>query len=48
MFSSLISNSMALKCESVGADAQYAKPDLQGISDKMFELIKAKSLPSAS
>lgn len=48
MFSSLISNSMALKCESVGADAQYAKPDLQGISDKMFELIKAKALPSAS
>lgn len=47
MFSSLISNSMALKCESVGADAQYAKPDLQGISDKMFELIKAKSLTPA-
>lgn len=47
MFSSLISNSMALKCESVGADAQYAKPDLQGISDKMFELIKAKALAPA-
>ncbi|MDE5832106.1 MAG: chemotaxis protein [Desulfovibrio sp.] len=41
MFSSLISNSLAHKCESVGADAQFAKPDLQGISDKMYELIKA-------
>ncbi len=48
MFSSLISNSMALKCESVGADAQYAKPDLQGISDKMFELIKAKEKAAVS
>lgn len=49
MFSSLISNSMALKCESVGADAQYAKPDLQGISDKMYELIQAKAIaPAAS
>lgn len=48
MFSSLISNSMALKCESVGADAQYAKPDLQGISDKMFELIKNKEAAPVS
>ena len=48
MFSSLISNSMAIKCESVGADAQYAKPDLQGISDKMFELIQTRgALPRA-
>ena len=39
MFSSLISSSLAHKCESVGADAQFAKPDLQGISDKMYELI---------
>lgn len=43
MFSSLISNSLAHKCQSVGADAQFAKPDLQGISDKMFELIVNKS-----
>lgn len=42
MFSSLISNSLAHKCESVGADAQFAKPDLQGISDKMYELIQKK------
>lgn len=41
MFSSLISTSLAHKCKSVGADAQFAKPDLQGISDKMFELIQA-------
>lgn len=42
MFSSLISSSLAHKCESVGADTQFAKPDLQGISNKMFELIQAK------
>lgn len=42
MFSSLISNSLAHKCESVGADAQFAKPDLQAISDKMYELIQRK------
>lgn len=43
MFSSLISDSLAHKCESVGADTQFAKPDLQGISNKMFELIQAKA-----
>lgn len=50
MFSSLISNSLAHKCASVGADAQFAKPDLQGISDKMFQLIeeKAKQAPTLS
>ena len=42
MFSSLISNSLAHKCASVGADAQFAKPDLQAISDKMYELIRGK------
>ena len=42
MFSSLISTSLARKCESVGADAQFAKPDLQAISDKMYELIQEK------
>lgn len=40
MFSSLISTSLAHKCASVGADAQFAKPDLQAISDKMYELIQ--------
>ncbi len=46
MFSSLISTSLAHKCKSVGADAQFAaKPDLRGISDKMYELIRAKPGP---
>ena len=40
IFSSLISPSLASKCENVGADAQFAKPDLQAISDKMYELIQ--------
>ena len=40
IFSSLISKPLARKCESVGADAQFAKPDLQAISDKMYELIE--------
>lgn len=39
MFSSLISPALARKCESVHADAQFAKPDLQAISDRVFELI---------
>ncbi len=41
MFSSLISPPLARKCENVGADAQFAKPDLQAISDKMYELIQS-------
>ena len=41
MFSSLISPSLAAKCETVHADAQFAKPDLQTISDKVYELILA-------
>lgn len=45
MFSSLISTSLAHKCESVGADAQFAKPDLQAISDKMYELIQRGPTP---
>lgn len=40
MFSSLISEPLARKCQSVGADAQFAKPDLQAISDKMYALIQ--------
>ncbi len=48
MFSSLISNSLAHKCQSVGADGQFAKPDLQGISDKMYELITGKPAPKAT
>ena len=41
MFSSLITPAMSRKCESVHADVQFAKPDLQAISDRMYELIQA-------
>ena len=40
IFSSLITATQEHKGRSVGADAQFAKPDLQSVSDKMFELIK--------
>lgn len=43
MFSSLINASLAAKCRSVGADAQFAKPDLQALSDKVYELIGERS-----
>ncbi len=43
VFSSLITESLAHRAESVGADAQYAKPDLQAIADKMYELILEKN-----
>ncbi len=39
MFSSLINESLINKCQAVGADTQYAKPDLQSISNKLRELI---------
>ncbi len=42
MFSSMISESLSKKCKSVGADAQFAKPDLQGLSDKLYEIITRK------
>lgn len=42
VFSSLITPAVELKCATVGADAQFAKPDLQGISDKMYELIASR------
>lgn len=44
LFSSLITESLSHKAESVGADAQYAKPDLEAIANKMYELIVAKNL----
>ncbi|SBV98627.1 putative CheW protein [uncultured delta proteobacterium] len=49
LFSSLITDRLEHKGESVGADAQFAKPDLQVLSEKVLELIttgKVKSLPS--
>jgi two-component system chemotaxis response regulator CheV len=42
IFSSLITDTLKHKGKSVGADAQFAKPDLQSVSDKMFELIEEK------
>jgi two-component system chemotaxis response regulator CheV len=39
IFSSMINEPLAKKCESVGADAQFAKPDLRILSDRMLQLI---------
>lgn len=39
LFSSLITDRLEHKGESVGADAQFAKPDLQILSEKVLELI---------
>jgi len=43
LFSSLITETMHHKGVSVGADAQFAKPDLQSVSDKMLELLRQKA-----
>lgn len=40
MFSSMISESLIVKCQAVGADAQFAKPDLKSLSDKMYEYVR--------
>lgn len=40
IFSSMINDPLARKCASVGADAQFTKPDLKALSDKMDVLIK--------
>ncbi len=42
IFSSLITQSTIHKAESVGADAQFAKPDLKGIADKIYDLMMSK------
>ncbi len=42
IFSSLITPATEHKAESVGADAQYAKPDLKSIADKMYNLMVSK------
>ncbi len=39
IFSSMINEPLARKCQTVGADAQFAKPDLRSLSDKMVEMI---------
>lgn len=41
LFSSIVSSSLEHKGESVGADAQFAKPDLQELSEKVLQLIAA-------
>ncbi len=41
VFSSMVSDSLVKKCQSVGADAQFSKPDLQGLSNILFNLIKS-------
>ncbi|MDR2161504.1 MAG: chemotaxis protein [Desulfovibrio sp.] len=42
LFSSLISHSLEHKGASVGADAQFVKPDLQTLSVKLLQLIRSK------
>ncbi len=42
LFSSLVTNRLEHKGESVGVDAQFAKPDLQVLSEKVLELIRAR------
>jgi len=42
LFSSLISQSLEHKGKSVGADAQFAKPDLQELSEKVLQMIRTK------
>ncbi len=42
IFSSLITPATTHKAESVGADAQFAKPDLKSIADKIYELMLDK------
>ena len=44
VFSSMINEPLAKKCVSVGADAQFAKPDLRILSDRMLELIEKKNI----
>ncbi len=44
LFSSLITERLEHKGKSVGADAQFAKPDLQKLSDCMLELLHSRGL----
>ncbi|MDR3176125.1 MAG: chemotaxis protein [Desulfovibrio sp.] len=43
LFSSLVTDSLEHRGESVGADAQFAKPDLQTLSERVLELIALSS-----
>ncbi|MDR3358606.1 MAG: chemotaxis protein [Desulfovibrio sp.] len=40
IFSSMINESLSRKCASVGADAQFTKPDLKALSAKLYDLIE--------
>lgn len=44
LFSSLVSDRLEHKGLSVGADAQFAKPDLQALSDKLLDMLTSKNL----
>ncbi|MDR2573323.1 MAG: chemotaxis protein [Desulfovibrio sp.] len=44
IFSSMINESLARKCASVGANAQFTKPDLKALSSKLYELIEGANL----
>lgn len=41
VFSSMINDSLSIKAKSCGADAEFTKPDLQVLSEKMLELVAA-------
>lgn len=42
LFSSLITDAVAVKCRSVGADAQFSKPDLRVLSETVYDIIKER------
>ncbi len=42
IFSSLVTGGLDNKIKAVGADAQFSKPDLQGIADRIYELMMDK------
>jgi two-component system chemotaxis response regulator CheV len=46
LFSSIVSPTLEHRGKSVGADAQFAKPDLQTLSEKVLELIRAEKGPT--
>jgi len=47
LFSSIVSHALEHKGKSVGADAQFAKPDLQQLSERVLELIREKEKKTA-
>lgn len=42
IFSSLVNSDLAKKCKLVGADAQFSKPDLKEICQRVMELVSAR------